>query len=604
MPAKRKKADVPRERESSADSADDEETMFYVEVIKKARINENADWESSENLVGQCTRLMTSFWAEVGLDDENYYVGYEVAPSQAWIKKEQKYFWSKFGSKSSKNERKRGTGTRRATQARVTKKNLTSSEESTSGEIEYRTPRTTGSRRHRDLWMSFIAREIVGDDPNCYPDLGDSAENIHGDLQSSIKSGVSSPVDSQLLRETTEANQRRFNKLLQPILAESNKGAQTVSCILKLCDGTTEQSTYDLVLYAVSALRNAHDDDGERIAEDMCNKMLEILDSLAEKQQQASELKKYRTSLRRVLLRFCKDADYLPRSLFLQDMPSFTNAEQVPGGGYADVYRLESPPGQVKALKCLRLFMERSVVMRFLFEAVLWSRLRHPNLLPFLGLYNGVHNNTEKLFMVSSWMPNGELTKCIADLEMRKQPVPRLRWIHEVSSGLRYLHDECIVHGDLHARNLLIDENYQIRIADFGLSRLDEQSNTAPFTSEGNHGLIWWMAPELMVVGARTAYATDRASLCDIIAVFRQIWTGEGPFKKCKTSFQVHSALSVATNTPENERRMDTFHEDEPYAKSLREVALRCWSRKSEERPTMRDLESALTKIYKPRIAL
>ena len=67
-----------------------------------------------------------------------------------------------------------------------------------------------------------------------------------------------------------------FNKLIQPILSGANNGEPIVLCILKLCGGTTEPFTYDLVLYAIAALRNAHDDNGERIAEDLCNKMLEV----------------------------------------------------------------------------------------------------------------------------------------------------------------------------------------------------------------------------------------------------------------------------------------------------------------------------------------
>ncbi|KAG6381397.1 hypothetical protein JVT61DRAFT_5811 [Boletus reticuloceps] len=79
---------------------EEEEEVYHVEVITKARVNEDGDWEyhvkwagyasdadswePAEN-VKQCDRLLTSFWKHVGTDDNDYPVGYETAAKEDWI---------------------------------------------------------------------------------------------------------------------------------------------------------------------------------------------------------------------------------------------------------------------------------------------------------------------------------------------------------------------------------------------------------------------------------------------------------------------------------------------------------------------------------------
>ncbi|KAI6134055.1 hypothetical protein EDD17DRAFT_1619414 [Pisolithus thermaeus] len=93
-------------------AADDEqEEVYHVEVVTKARVSEEGDWEylikwagygsdadswePAEN-VKQCDRLLGSFWRHVGIDDEDYPIGYEVAAREEWINKEKKYFAETF----------------------------------------------------------------------------------------------------------------------------------------------------------------------------------------------------------------------------------------------------------------------------------------------------------------------------------------------------------------------------------------------------------------------------------------------------------------------------------------------------------------------------
>ena len=68
--------------------------------------------------------------------------------------------------------------------------------------------------------------------------------------------------------------------------------------------------------------------------------------------------------------------------------------------------------------------------------------------------------------------------------------------LRQISLGLGYLHDEGIVHGDLHGRNILVDSGGCVRLTDFGLSLLAEGT---PYNYGSVHGggAIRWSAPEL-----------------------------------------------------------------------------------------------------------
>ena len=99
-------------------------------------------------------------------------------------------------------------------------------------------------------------------------------------------------------------------------------------------------------------------------------------------------------------------------------------------------------------------------------EAVIWKRLSHPNIVPFLGI---AQSKTPFLCMVSSWMENGNLA-----MFLKKQPganrldlvsernIIRLRensslytQVADIARGLKYLHELLIVHGDVKSVNSL-----------------------------------------------------------------------------------------------------------------------------------------------------
>ncbi|KAG8794010.1 Receptor-interacting serine/threonine-protein kinase 2 [Serendipita sp. 398] len=122
-----------------------------------------------------------------------------------------------------------------------------------------------------------------------------------------------------------------------------------------------------------------------------------------------------------------------------------------------------------------------------------WWKLEHPNIVPLLGYVDGfgpLHSP------ISPWYENGNASDYVKreglGLEFR------LQLLREVSSGLRYLHQQMpvIVHGDLKPGNVLIDNDGIARLCDFGLAHLVTSEGESMATG-ANVGTIRYSAPEL-----------------------------------------------------------------------------------------------------------
>ncbi|KAJ6577497.1 kinase-like domain-containing protein [Mycena capillaripes] len=96
--------------------------------------------------------------------------------------------------------------------------------------------------------------------------------------------------------------------------------------------------------------------------------------------------------------------------------------------------------------------------------------------------------------MVSPWMRLGSVLKYMT--ENSPSSPYAIELLCDIVRGLKYLHSENIVHGDLCGRNVLIDNRGHAMLTDFGLAAFVE-SDTAMKTSTRS-GLIRWMSPELV----------------------------------------------------------------------------------------------------------
>ncbi|CAN7129946.1 unnamed protein product [Brassica rapa subsp. narinosa] len=177
----------------------------------------------------------------------------------------------------------------------------------------------------------------------------------------------------------------------------------------------------------------------------------------------------------------------------------FKNSELLGRGGFGKVFKgilpLSSIPIAVKKIS----HDSKQGMREFLAEIATIGRLRHPDLVRLLGYCR----RKGELYLVYDFMPKGSL-----DRFLYQQPDQVLDWsqrfkiIKDVASGLCYLHQQwvqVIIHRDIKPANILLDENMNAKLGDFGLAKLcdhgiDSQSSNVA-------GTFGYISPELSRTG-------------------------------------------------------------------------------------------------------
>ncbi|ERN00337.1 L-type lectin-domain containing receptor kinase IX.1 [Amborella trichopoda] len=163
-------------------------------------------------------------------------------------------------------------------------------------------------------------------------------------------------------------------------------------------------------------------------------------------------------------------------------------------GGFGSVYKGHAPgPIAVKKISAGSKQGERE----FLAEICTIGRLRHKNVVQL----NGWCHEKGQLLLVYEFMPNGSLDKFIS-----KGLLPwdvRHRILSGLASALLYLHEECgtvVVHRDLKPNNVMLDEDFNAHLGDFGLARLVQEGSITTMVA----GTPGYLAPECSYTGRAT----------------------------------------------------------------------------------------------------
>ncbi|KAH9057103.1 hypothetical protein EDB83DRAFT_2316074 [Lactarius deliciosus] len=216
--------------------------------------------------------------------------------------------------------------------------------------------------------------------------------------------------------------------------------------------------------------------------------------------------------------------------------------------------------------------------LRFKEKVESWRGLHHRNVLGFFG-----HVKIEDIiYSVSPWMENGN----IRDYVRGNPDADRMRLLSEVASGMEFLHENGIVHGDLCGKNVLISGDGKAFICGFNLS---EFVNPTSDMSRAR-----WLAPE-RITSASVTSPTFKADVWSFGLLSLEVFTDADPYSP-------YSDLYVPVLLSQGKPPEDPGSAAVGLSPKMWELMQSCWEVNPEVRPDMDKIQLAMRNLL-PRIA-
>ncbi|GMH24279.1 hypothetical protein Nepgr_026122 [Nepenthes gracilis] len=194
---------------------------------------------------------------------------------------------------------------------------------------------------------------------------------------------------------------------------------------------------------------------------------------------------------------------------------SFEKMDKIGQGTYSNVYRARDlEQKKIVALKKVRFDNLDPKVVRFMAREIhILRKLNHPNIIKLEGLVTS--RMSCSLYLVFEYMEH-DLAGLVSHPAV-KFTEPQVKcYMQQFLRGLNHCHSHGILHRDIKGSNLLIDNNGNLKIADFGLASLYDPCQSHPLTSRVV--TLWYRPPELLLGANYYGKAIDLWSTGCILA--------------------------------------------------------------------------------------
>ncbi|KAK0600470.1 hypothetical protein LWI29_015340 [Acer saccharum] len=272
---------------------------------------------------------------------------------------------------------------------------------------------------------------------------------------------------------------------------------------------------------------------------------------------------------------------------------NFDEKRIIGSGGYGTVYKgflIDNNPVAIKKSK----IVDQSQIEQFINEVTVLSQINHRNVVKLLGCCL----ETEVPLLVYEYITNGTLFDHIHNND-NAPTIPwetRLRIAAETAGVLSYLHSAAatpIIHRDVKSSNILLDDNFIVKVSDFGASKLVPMDVTQLSTMV--QGTLGYLDPEYL----HTSQLTEKSDVYSFGVVLVELMTGR---------------KVVSFDRPEQERSLVIYFlfllkqsslfeilengivndDNKEQMREVAELARRCLIVKGEERPTMKEVAMEL----------
>jgi serine/threonine protein kinase len=264
---------------------------------------------------------------------------------------------------------------------------------------------------------------------------------------------------------------------------------------------------------------------------------------------------------------------------WILDLTEYESVDQIGERGQVCLWRRRGQKEEI-AVKSFSFgtnsAKNEEIQQKFMREVENLINLHHPCIVSFKGCCLPTGGEGPKI--VTEFAGNGSLKPVL-----RSKPPPRwwtdgrkVTSIAGIVLGMKFIHSQGLIHRDLKPENILVDDDFRIRIADFGSSRIFEEGVTLT-----EAGTPLYMAPEV-----RTQHYDDKVDVYSFGLILYEIVVGDGLFSGPGNKMDLFVNLQTGWR-PIIPKGVESVS---------KELIERCWSQNPEERPSFGEIWSSMEK--------
>ncbi|CAK8577693.1 unnamed protein product [Lathyrus sativus] len=240
-------------------------------------------------------------------------------------------------------------------------------------------------------------------------------------------------------------------------------------------------------------------------------------------------------------------------------------------GAHSRLYHGKYEGDQHVAVKLIRVpdddengMLAAKLEKQFITEVTLLSRLHHQNVLKFVA----ASRNPPVYCVITEYLSEGSLRAYLHKLEGKTMSLQNLiAFSLDIAHGMEYIHSQGVIHRDLKPENVLINEDFHLKIADFGIACEEAYCDLLAY----DPGTYRWMAPEMI----KRKHYGRKVDVYSFGLILWEMFTGRIPYEDM-TPIQAAFAVVYKNSRP-------VIPLNCPPA--MRALIEQCWSLNPDKRP-------------------